>query len=352
MGTSCGADYVSIVDWTMPGARAQYVARQASGAGVSVLPNFTQIDTDAAAALGRTTGRNLLVYVDGLFGGRRYLSYGGAAEALELSDLRPGPENSNNLGGQFSYVWGATTRPPRQSEALEPDAFLHEASHAIGAVSYAAPHSTGAGHCTYVADIMCYADGGPTGAVADLVGHCGQLPEGGFGGLTARFDCSGDDYFNPAPAPGSYLADHWNTYNSEFMAPCSELAMACGFTPSPKRRVVVRRIFGRRRRIVVIVRMIAQANDTFVLRLSETGVRRSMRASLCVFPRAKRRRMMCTHRRAHARSRRPLTLRMFQGPSDGWWRTYTVLTRIQNDCQLGGSCSGGVATIRLRVALP
>ena len=42
------------------------------------------------------------------------------------------------------------------------------------------------------------------------------------------------------PAPGSYLATHWNTYDSAFLAPCGEIAPACGggalWVPEPPGR--------------------------------------------------------------------------------------------------------------------
>jgi hypothetical protein len=46
--------------------------------------------------------------------------------------------------------------------------------------------------------------------------------------IAQSYDCGRDDYFNPAPAPGSYLATHWNTYDSAFLAPCAEIVPACG----------------------------------------------------------------------------------------------------------------------------
>lgn len=76
---------------------------------------------------------------------------------------------------------------------------LHEFGHNLGAVQVSAPHTTRAWHCVDGFDTMCYNDGGPNG-----------------GNYTTRacsievFDCGKDDYFHATPAPGSYLATHWN----------------------------------------------------------------------------------------------------------------------------------------------
>ena len=69
---------------------------------------------------------------------------------------------------------------------------------------------------------MCYAEDG--GAAHADAADCAGLP----GAIPQNYDCGRDDYFNPAPAAGSYLATHWNTYDSAFLAPCGEIAPACG----------------------------------------------------------------------------------------------------------------------------
>jgi hypothetical protein len=78
---------------------------------------------------------------------------------------------------------------------------------------------------------MCYAE--DAGVAHALRIDCAQLP----GAIPESYDCGRDDYFNPAPAPGTYLATHWNTYDSAFLAPCAEVAPACGggrlWVPTP-----------------------------------------------------------------------------------------------------------------------
>jgi hypothetical protein len=78
---------------------------------------------------------------------------------------------------------------------------------------------------------MCYTE--DSGAAHAMQQDCAGLP----GAIPQNYDCGRDDYFNPAPAPGTYLATHWNTYDSAFLAPCGEIAPACGggqlWVPTP-----------------------------------------------------------------------------------------------------------------------
>ncbi len=77
---------------------------------------------------------------------------------------------------------------------------LHELGHNMGAVQLSSPHSSGSNgwHCNDGRDVMCYSDGGSTSNYRNDV--CS----------TEDWDCNRDDYFNVAPAPGSYLDTHWN----------------------------------------------------------------------------------------------------------------------------------------------
>lgn len=88
---------------------------------------------------------------------------------------------------------------------LDPSVEAHELMHNLGAVQPSAPNSNGSGHCTDDADRMCYAEGDHT-----TTQRCENSWE-------SLFDCGGDDYFNPTPEAGTYLADHWNTADSRFL---------------------------------------------------------------------------------------------------------------------------------------
>jgi hypothetical protein len=94
----------------------------------------------------------------------------------------------------------------------------------------AAPHSTSYAHCIDGEDLMCYDDDSPESASFDD----GVCPKAS-GVIPQTYDCGHDDYYNPDPPAGSYLATHWNVYNSAFMASCTQLGTACGgdIVPTP-----------------------------------------------------------------------------------------------------------------------
>ncbi|OXM53166.1 ricin-type beta-trefoil lectin domain protein [Amycolatopsis alba] len=96
----------------------------------------------------------------------------------------------------------------------------HELLHNLGAVQGSAPNATPYGHCWDDEDIMCYDDGGlPPGGLKKV---CPGAPEN-------QIDCLGNDYFHTNPAPGSYLATHWNVADSEYLIR--------GGTPYPAGRI-------------------------------------------------------------------------------------------------------------------
>jgi hypothetical protein len=82
----------------------------------------------------------------------------------------------------------------------------HEIMHALGAVQTSAPNATPGLHCSDEYDQMCYRDG----SSVTLRYVCPA-------GYEQLFDCNHDDYFSTSPAPGSYLATHWNTANSDWL---------------------------------------------------------------------------------------------------------------------------------------
>ena len=84
----------------------------------------------------------------------------------------------------------------------------HELFHTFGAVQNSAPHSNQAGHCFDEIDAMCYPDG--SGVKMKVL--CPSA-------LEWQLDCGHDDYFNPRPKAGTYLARKWNTARSRFLEP-------------------------------------------------------------------------------------------------------------------------------------
>ena len=122
---------------------------------------------------------------------------------LEYDD-RLSAANRNNFGPSYGVVWGSS---PNLATYM-----MHENGHNLGAVQLSAYHSTGAGHCTDGADVMCYADGGPRANQ-----YNGNVC------ATMHFDCGHDDYFHPSPPSDNPLSRRWNIgspYN-RFVAGCT-----------------------------------------------------------------------------------------------------------------------------------
>lgn len=153
-----------------------------------------------------------VTFVDGITNAYPYCGQGGVD-----ADDSPSTSNRNNAGPAYSLIacWTGTTA-------------LHEIGHNLGAVQLSAPHSSGAYHCYDESDVMCYDDGGsyflgPDGksGTADdgaLTYTC-PAPSSLLGGPVSdeQFDCGEDDYYNPAPATGSYLATHWDLARSAWV---------------------------------------------------------------------------------------------------------------------------------------
>jgi hypothetical protein len=219
MGTSCGPQYVDIQIVPLPGPRAAYA------------DNFGAISGAVNRALGASaTPRNTIILADGLAGGAQ--EYGLGETIMGTSGEKPGATNLHNRGGLTSILFSrdGSAAPGASRWGWWPEGFLHEMTHNLGAVQWGAPHSTqprggsapNYGHCWQGADVMCYVE--DAGAAHAMQIDCAGIP----GAIPQNYDCGRDDYFNPAPAPGSYLDTHWNTYDSAFLAGCGEIAPACG----------------------------------------------------------------------------------------------------------------------------
>jgi hypothetical protein len=219
MGTACGPQYVDIQSVQLPGPRSAYAN------------NFSAISSAVGRALGKAGGpRNTIVLADGLSASAQ--EFGLGETVMGAAGERPGADNVHNRGGLTSILFSRDgANPPGTAKwGWWPEGFLHELTHNLGAVQWSAPHSTQPrgqsnpqyGHCWQGADVMCYTE--DAGAAHAMQMDCSALP----GAIPQNYDCGRDDYFNPAPAPGTYLARNWNTYDSAFMAPCGELAPACG----------------------------------------------------------------------------------------------------------------------------
>lgn len=220
VGTRCGAGYVDILSIRLPRTSSAY--RQLS-AGSRMNQLRTDLSPSVASMIGK---RNYLVYADATSAGD-----GVAGIATVYVDDRPGSNNAANNGGLWAMAFGDGTDPNFLGSRLT--TVLHEVTHNLGAVQDSAPHSTGAGHCSDESDVMCYDDGGPT---ANMTNPCAQQ----------AYDCGADDYFNPAPAAGSYLDTHWNVYRSTFLCPAGSCAGADvgGGNPPPTASIVLRNAIG------------------------------------------------------------------------------------------------------------
>ncbi len=111
---------------------------------------------------------------------------------------------------RYSAVW-KNVFGPRGPGCWESDQSgagvqVHELMHTLGAVQLSAPHSDGAGHCTDTPSVLCASTSRPS------VPACAVQK-------VQVLDCGQDDYWNPAPAQGSYLSHSGNIATSQFFGP-------------------------------------------------------------------------------------------------------------------------------------
>jgi hypothetical protein len=214
MRADCTDDAVDITTVRLPQPRSYY------------LDNFTRVLTDTWTAFpgGFASQHDLMILADNLTNASNY--WVGLGQFYD--DDRPDQSNFNNHGGLTSVLWATAGSPGDQwwhSETWWPEGFLHEITHNLGGVQETSDHATLYGHCWDEADVMCYDDGSSMA----MQSYCPN----GSGTIDESYDCGKDDYFAPAPPAGSYLATHWNVYNSSFMASCTAVAPACGGAGGP-----------------------------------------------------------------------------------------------------------------------
>ena len=200
LGTAAGLDCLDVQRISLPHPAAYYDPDNVSTARQKVV-------ADLQPVLGAQPGqRNFLVFVDGAPNDfRSAITFPSPAD-----DSPAGP--SWQVGGFYSVIFD-NPFTSGLSQAFG-KVGVHELFHAFGAVQDSAPHYGGGGHCIERQDLMCDPGfGGPV--VCDFRDY----PTISWETSQGRLDCGGDDYFNPAPGPGSYLATHWNTYNSPFLCP-------------------------------------------------------------------------------------------------------------------------------------
>ncbi|MCW2949160.1 MAG: hypothetical protein JWN41_173 [Thermoleophilia bacterium] len=111
--------------------------------------------------------------------------------------------NNNPPIGSFALQYGTRADGVTPDPPL-PTSLLHELSHTMGAVQDEPPTSSLKGHSIDGVDVMCYDDDGPRGSFYTPAACPDPAPPEE--PEDEQYDCNGDTYFNPSPAPGSPLA--------------------------------------------------------------------------------------------------------------------------------------------------
>lgn len=223
IGSACGDDRVDIQTVQLPQARSYYFD--------GTTADFYRVANAVKAASPAPAGepRDWLIFADDM-------PTGAAGQGEVTSDTRPSAANAHNVGGFAAIVWGRGGADFMGGTVATPPTWvaLHEVFHNLGAVQLNAPHKSASWHCTDEWDLMCYSDG--PGVMVTY--PCASEPVN-----YDAIDCGNDDYFNAAPAAGTYLATNWNTYNSAFLCsvgscdgaaqPTARLQVSSGYTDEP-----------------------------------------------------------------------------------------------------------------------
>ncbi len=134
---------------------------------------------------------------------RHYLMFADSDRLCGVGTLYddPSPTHNENDGVYASYA-----RVDAPCWSSDHSTAAHELTHTLGGVLPGAPHATTNGHCSDEFDIMCYDDSSGIAMRQACPPAQDQL-----------LDCGHDDYFSTDPAPGSFLASHWNVADSSFL---------------------------------------------------------------------------------------------------------------------------------------
>jgi hypothetical protein len=211
------------VDWTISvsatamgeGRRIRYVTDRSCKPTVieAVVPdgtngNFQKV-RDALVKQGlNSKDRKYLVFSEDLPGGSP--PWCGQAD-VPTDPQKSAANQANGLGFAIVHRFCWNDYNKRAQTAA------HELMHTFGAVAYRSassksPNATSAFHCTDEFDIMCYSD-------KNLAANQPAMKYTCYGSDrdVLFFDCNGDDYFNPKPAPGSFLSRNWNAADSAYL---------------------------------------------------------------------------------------------------------------------------------------
>ena len=203
-------------------SQCQPVIQQVTISSAAVTNFSTMIDEFDTAGINRVD-RKYLVWVD-----TTRSSYCGIALIYDdqTANTTPGV-NANNGNPQ---VPGQIGRVDRRCWGQTAPVEAHELAHTIGAVqrgknnpATAPPHATNNNHCFDEHDRLCYADGDPsgdpvTGPVFKADGTPTQLQYLCPTSYEPLLDCNHDDYFSTSPGLTNWLATHWNSANSAWLA--------------------------------------------------------------------------------------------------------------------------------------
>ena len=163
------------------------------------MSSFTTMISELHSRGYARTDRKYLVWADSNV-------YCGISEIYIDDSADPTPGRNYNNG--HPWVQGAVARVDNGCWGLSNLVEAHELLHLLGGVQATAPNATAGFHCKDESDRLCYDDGSAGATMRQL---CPTWHE-------TLYDCNHDDYFSTAPAPGSYLATHWNSANSAFLS--------------------------------------------------------------------------------------------------------------------------------------